>query len=234
WDSVQTPVLFNAPFDGKPRELVGQAARNGYFFLLDRTDGQHLLTAPFIDTTWAKGIDLQGHPIPKRGATPAPDGALVAPASDGATNWMSPSFDPQTGLFYVSARRLFSIFYLTATGKPEGWAGRDRNLFAESAIRAIEYRTGKITWDHELGEGEDVAGIMTTAGHLLFTADDSGNLLALDPATGKTLWHVNLGNPVESSPMTFEREGRQYLVVSAGDILFAFTLPDNLVARASR
>jgi alcohol dehydrogenase (cytochrome c) len=225
WDSVQTPVLFNAQFGGRERKLVGQAARNGYFFLLDRTDGQHLLTAPFVETTWASGIDAAGHPIPKPGSTPAPDGALVAPASDGATNWMSPSFDPQTGLFYVSARRIFSIFYLTSTGKPEGWAGRDRNLYAASAVRAIDYQTGRIVWSHELGQGEGVAGIMTTAGHLLFTADNSANFLALDPATGKTLWHVQLGAQMESSPMTFELHGRQYVVVSSGDNLFAFTLP---------
>ncbi|MGH9449120.1 MAG: PQQ-binding-like beta-propeller repeat protein, partial [Terriglobia bacterium] len=225
WDAVETPVLFNGTFDGKPREMLAQASRNGFFFVLDRTNGQHLLTAPFIDETWSSGIDSRGRPIAKPSATPRPDGALVEPASDGSTNWMSPSFDPQTGLFYVNARRVFSIFYLTATGKPEGWAGRDRGLWANSTIRSINYRTGQITWDHETGEGEGGAGIMTTAGHLLFTADNSGNMMALDPATGKTLWHVRLGHGVSSSPMTFELDGRQYLVVSAGDLLFAFTLP---------
>lgn len=225
WDAVETPVLFNGTFDGKPREMLAQASRNGFFFVLDRTNGQHLLTAPFIDETWSSGIDSRGRPIAKPSATPRPDGALVEPASDGSTNWMSPSFDPQTGLFYVNARRVFSIFYLTATGKPEGWAGRDRGLWANSTIRAINYRTGQITWDHETGVGEGGAGIMTTAGHLLFTADNSGNMMALDPATGKTLWHVRLGHGVSSSPMTFELDGRQYLVVSAGDLLFAFTLP---------
>src|SRR5579884_276295 len=233
WDAVETPVLFDAPFRGKPRELLAQASRNGFFFVLDRTNGMHLVTAPFVDETWASGIDSRGRPVAKSDYAPRPDGALVEPASDGATNWMAPSFDPQTKLFYVNARRTFSIFYLTATGKPEGWAGRDRNLYADSTIRAIDYRTRKIVWDHEMGKGEGTAGILTTAGHLLFTADNAGNLLALDPATGQTLWHVNLGGRMESCPMTFELDGRQYLIVSAQDLLYAFTLPDNLIQHSA-
>lgn len=225
WDAVETPVLFDGTIDGKPREMLAQASRNGFFFVLDRTNGQHLVTAPFIDQTWASGVDSRGRPVAKPDYAPRPDGALVEPASDGSTNWMAPSFDPQTGLFYVNARRVFSIFYLTATGKPEGWAGRDRGLWADSTVRAIDYRTGKIVWDHETGDGEGGAGILTTAGHLLFTGDNSGNLMALAPATGKTLWHVALGQGIESSPMTFELDGKQMLIVSAGDLLFAFTLP---------
>lgn len=234
WDAVETPVLFNAPFEGKPRKLLAQASRNGFFFVLDRTNGKHLVTAPFIDQTWASGIDSRGRPIAKPDAAPRPDGALVEPASDGATNWMAPSFDPQTKLFYVNARRVFSVFFLTAAGKAEGWAGTDRGLWADSAIRAIDYRTGKIVWDHEIGEGEGSAGVLTTAGHLLFTADNSGNMLALDPSTGKTLWHVYLGGRMSSSPETFEIDGRQYLLVSARNLLFAFSLPEKLISKASQ
>ncbi len=225
WDAVETPVLFDAEFNGKPRKLLAQASRNGFFFLLDRTNGQHLVTAPFIDQTWAKGIDSRGRPIAKSEAAPSPDGALVEPGSDGASNWMAPSFDPQTGLFYVTARRIFSIFYLTATGKAEGWAGRDLNLWANSTLRALDYRTGKVVWNHELGNGESIAGILTTAGHLLFSADNSGNLLALDPATGKTLWHLNAGGRLDASPMTYQLDGRQYLLFAVQDNLFAFALP---------
>jgi acido-empty-quinoprotein group A len=228
WDAVQTPVLFDAEFKGKRRKLLAQASRNGFFFLLDRTNGQHLITAPFIDQNWASGVDSRGRPIAKPESTPTADGALVEPGSDGASNWMAPSFDPQTGLFYVTARRVFSIFYLTATGKAEGWAGRDRNLWANSTLRALDYRTGKVVWNHETGNSESIAGILTTAGHLLFTADTSGNLLALDPATGKTLWHLNAGGNLDASPMTYELDGRQYLVFAVQDNLFAFALPQPL------
>jgi len=225
WDAVETPVLFDAAFNSQPRKLLAQASRNGFFFVLDRTNGQHLLTAPFIEQTWAKSIDSRGRPIAKPEAAPSPDGALVEPGSDGASNWMAPSFDPETGLFYVNARRIFSVFYLTATGKPEGWAGRDINLWANSTLRALDYRTGKLVWNHELGNGETIAGILTTAGHLLFSADNSGNLLALDPATGKTLWHLNVGGRLDASPMTYQLDGRQYLLFAVEDVLYTFALP---------
>ncbi len=226
WDAVETPVLFDAPFHGKPRKLLAQASRNGFFFLLDRLTGEHLVTAPFIDVNWAQGIDAKGRPIPRPDKAPSPQGSLVEPGSDGATNWMSPSFDPQTGLFYVVARRIFSVFYKTNDGKPEGWAGRDRNLWANSTIRALDYQTGKVVWDHEIGQGESTAGIMTTAGGLLFSADLNHNLLALDPRSGKTLWHLNMGNGVDASPMTYELDGRQYYVIGVGGTLYAFTVPE--------
>jgi acido-empty-quinoprotein group A len=227
WDAVETPVLFDAEFKGKKRKLLAQASRNGFYFLLDRANGQYLAAAPFIDQTWATGVDAHGRPMAKPEATPTPDGALVEPGSDGATNWMSPSFDPQTNLFYVNARRIFSIYYQTVTGKAEGWGGRDRNLWANSTIRALDYRTGKVVWNHETGEDENGAGILTTAGHILFSADTSGNLLALDPATGKTLWHLNAGGRMVASPMTYQLDGRQYLIAAVQDVLYAFALPQN-------
>jgi acido-empty-quinoprotein group A len=231
WDAVETPVLFNAEFKGKQRKLLAQASRNGFFFVLDRTNGENLVTSQFIDQTWANGVDSRGRPVAKPEATPTPDGALVEPGSDGSTNWMAPSFDPQTGLFYVNCRRLFSIYYNTAEGKAEGWGGRDRNLWANSTLRALDYHTGKVVWNHELGDGESLAGILTTAGHLLFSADNSGNLLALDPATGKTLWHLNAGGKLDASPMSYELDGRQYLILAVQDVLYAFALPAPLPSR---
>ena len=234
WDAVQTPVLFDADFKGKKRKLLAQASRNGFYFLLDRGTGENLATAAFIDQTWASGIDKRGRPIAKPEATPSPDGALVTPASDGATNWMAPSFNPQTNLFYVNARRIYSVYYNTATGKPEGWGGRDRILWANSTVRALDYRTGKVVWNHETGEGENVAGILTTAGKLLFTGDNSDNLLALDPATGKTLWHLNIGGELAASPMTYQLDGRQYLMAPIGDVLYAFALPESATTSATQ
>ena len=226
WDAAQTPMLFDAEFHGKPRKLIAQANRNGYFFVLDRTNGEHLVTAPFIDTTWSSGVDSRGRPTAKPEATPSPDGALVEPGSDGATNWMAPSFDPQTALFYVNTRRIFSVYYNTVTTKAEGWGGRDRILWTNSTLRALDYHNGKVVWNRELGEGETIAGILTTAGHLLFTADDSGNLLALDPATGATLWHLNIGGEVLASPMTYQLDGRQFVLIPVQDALYAFALPE--------
>jgi alcohol dehydrogenase (cytochrome c) len=224
WDAVQTPILFEDEHHGVRRKLLAQASRNGYFFVLDRVSGKHILTAPFMATNWAKGIDSRGEPIPDPVKEPRPDGTLVSPGSDGATNWLAPSFDPVTKLFYVSARRLWSVFYMTAEGKPEGWAGRDRNLWANSVLEAIDTRTGEIRWKHEIGDGEGTAGILTTAGNLLFTGDNANNLLALDPGSGKTVWHVNLGARMHSGPTTYELDGRQYLLTPAGGLIFAWVL----------
>jgi alcohol dehydrogenase (cytochrome c) len=234
WDAVETPVVFDAEFKGKKRKLLAQASRNGFYFLLDRTNGQYLAAAPFIDQTWATGVDAKGRPVAKPEANPSPDGALVEPGSDGATNWMAPSFDPQTDLFYVTARRIFSVYFRTATGKPEGWGGRDRNLWANSTLRALDYKTGKVVWNHETGDGESGAGILTTAGHLLFSADNAGNLLALDPATGKTLWHLNAGGLLLASPMTYQLDSRQYLLMAVQDVLYAFALPAHAAQNPKR
>ena len=226
WDAVQTPVLFDADFKGKPRKLLAQASRNGFFFVLDRATGEHLVTSSFIEQTWSSGIDQRGRPTAKPEATPSPDGALVAPGSDGATNWMAPSFDPHTGLFFVNARRIFSVYYNTVETKAEGWGGRDRILWANSTLRALDYKTGKVVWNHELGDGEIIAGILTTAGRLLFTSDNNGNLLALNPATGETLWHLNMGGELLASPMTYQLDGRQYIILPIYNVLYAFALPE--------
>ena len=226
WDAVQTPVLFDDMQNGVRRKLLAQGSRNGYFFVLDRTTGEHILTKPFLPTNWSEGVDTHGQPRPKKDKEPTPDGVLVSPGSDGATNWLAPSYDPDTSLFYLNARRLWSVFYMTAEGKPEGWAGRDRNLWAQSLLEAIDPKTGNVRWHHEIGDGEGAAGILTTAGKLLFTADNSDNLLALDPETGKTLWHVPVGGRMQASPMTYELNGRQYLLTPVQNVILAWALPE--------
>ncbi len=83
-----------------------------------------------------------------------------------------------------------------------------------------------MVWNHETGEDENGAGILTTAGYLLFSADTSGNLLALDPGNGKTLWHLNAGGRVAASPMSYQLDGRQYVLFAVQDVLYAFALPE--------
>jgi acido-empty-quinoprotein group A len=228
WDAVETPVLFDAEFRGRTRKLLAQASRNGYFFLLDRTSGEHLLTAPFVPTDWASGLDPKGQPISNKEKEPQLNGTLVQAYEEGATNWMAPSFDPETQLFYVNAQRGFTVYYLNlnASNKPEGHqGGASSPLWSQAYLVAIDYKTGKIRWKRDAGEGEGHPGILTTAGHLLFTGDVSGNLLALDPANGRTLWHVNAGGTLGSSPMTYQLDGRQYVITGVHDVLYAWALP---------
>lgn len=230
WDAVETPVLFDASFAGRPRKLLAQASRNGYFFVLDRQTGEHLLTTPFVKTDWASGIDAQGRPVADPDKQPSLDGRLLRSAANGGTNWMPPSFDPQTGLFYVSAREGYSFWYL-ALDKDKVAAdhqgGGSVTLTTTSALEAIDYQTGKLRWQRPSGDGMSTQGILTTAGHLLFTGDTSGNLLALDVADGRALWHTRLGGNLSNAPMTYEVDGRQYVLMAVNDVLYAWSIEND-------
>jgi alcohol dehydrogenase (cytochrome c) len=150
WDAVQTPVLFDGEIGGQKRQLLAQASRNGYFFVLDRTDGKNILTTEFVKTNWAKGVNEKGQPVANQAKEPQFDGALVSPNQGGGANWPPPSFNPDTGLFYVNAARAFSVYYLyDDDDRPEGWGGHDRSGFSEALLEAINYKTGKIRWSHK-------------------------------------------------------------------------------------
>jgi alcohol dehydrogenase (cytochrome c) len=226
WDAVETPVLIDGEFEGKPRKLLAQASRNGYYFLLDRTNGKHLVTEPLIDTlNWNKTFNTVGAPVPDPAKYPTTDGVLVSPASGGATNWPAPSFDPETGLLYVGTSRSYSMYYLTDTdARPEGWAGLDRVAGGEGgALLAIDYKTGKAAWRHDWPSGNGVVSSLSTAGKLLFTSNGT-NVIAFDPANGKILWHSGLTASPSAGLITYMVDDRQYLLVPAGDTLFAFSV----------
>jgi acido-empty-quinoprotein group A len=232
WDAAQVPLLIDGVIDGKPRKLIAQANRNGYFFVLDRTNGKHLVTAPFIETiNWTKGVDANGRPIPNPAKDASVPGTFVSPTTDGATNWPPPSFDPDTGLFYVGTHEAYSVFYLTDTDpRPQGWGAAERHIASVGgSLKAIDYKTGKVRWSRPLarnagGFGGGPMGLLSTAGGLLFGNDGGGNFVAYDAATGKPLWHAGLGANTSNGPQTYLLDGRQYVVVGAGDSLFAFTL----------
>jgi alcohol dehydrogenase (cytochrome c) len=228
WDNVETPVLFDAVIGGQPRKLLAQAARCGYFFVLDRTNGRNLVSKGFTGVNWSKGVDAKGQPIPDPGKEPKVDGSLIDIPAGGGTNWPAPSYDPETGLFYVNASRGYSIAYLTDTDpKPEGYGGRGGGLTSEAVLEALDTRTGDIRWSHTYPSGGFTTagpGILTTAGKVLVTGDLAQNLIAYDPATGKILWHFTLPQNVSNGPSTWMLDGRQYLTVGAGDTLFAFAL----------
>jgi glucose dehydrogenase len=227
WDSAQTPVLFDAVIDGKRRKLLAQANRNGYFFVVDRETGKNIVTKPFLETlNWSKGVNEAGQPIPNPEKEPQVAGVLVSPPSGGATNWPSPSFDPETGLFYVSTSTSYSEFYLTDTDPhPEGYGAAERSAGGLGhALRAIDYKTGNLVWQHDYPGGGGLSGLLTTAGKLLFSGDGSNHVIAFDPANGKILWHAGLGANISNGPETYMLDGKQYVVVGAGDSLYAFAL----------
>jgi alcohol dehydrogenase (cytochrome c) len=156
---------------------------------------------------------------------PARDGRLVAPNEAGGTNYRSPSFDPATGLLIVSAQDGYGIYFFKKEHGDYGWAGADYNVWGKAVLRAIDYQTGAIRWEHDLGDGASGAGVMTTTTGLTFTGDSAGHALALRTSDGATLWHAGIGK-VGNSPITYELDGRQYVLLGGGGALFAFALPE--------
>jgi alcohol dehydrogenase (cytochrome c) len=229
WDAVQTPILFDAPFRGKMRKLLAQASGNGYYFLLDRVTGEHLVTAQFAKGSWAKGLDARGTPIPDPDKEPKQDGTLIDSAGFGGTDWMLPSYDPQTKMVYVTTREGFSLWYMALdnNGLPEDHQGGGSvALLSKYFTVAMDYDTGKVRWRRPSGEGFGFPGILTTAGQILVTGDLDGNLLVLDPENGEALWHVRPGGIMNSSPMTYEINGKQFILTAVDSVMYAWCLPD--------
>jgi acido-empty-quinoprotein group A len=230
WDATEVTILIDGTIDGQPRKLLAQANRNGYFVLLDRTNGKSLVVKPFALSNSYFGVD-NGSLVPNPAKEGSPGGTLVFPTSDGAVNFPAQSFSPDTGLFYTNATDAFSVFYLqpdptdpTGLGRGQEWHG---GLF-DSRLMALDYRTGEVKWQHKYplnGWGSSQQpGVLSTGGGLVFSGDPSGNLIAFDAATGKILWHAQLGSQLTNSPQTYLLDGRQYITVAAGDSVFAFYL----------
>jgi alcohol dehydrogenase (cytochrome c) len=224
WDAAQVPVLIDGTVNGQPRKMIAQANRNGFYFLLDRTNGKNLITKPFAESmNWYKGIDEKGSPIPNPDKDPKLDGTLVSPTSTGITNWPAPSYSPDTGLFYVGTEQTYSIYYLTdTTARPQGYGATERRLMsAGNHLRALDYKTGEVKWKVPTTSGTQ--GLLSTAGGLLFGTDGSSNFIAFDADNGKPLWHAGIGT-TSNAPSTYMLDGKQYVVVGAGDSLYAFYL----------
>jgi alcohol dehydrogenase (cytochrome c) len=230
WDSTETPILVDGDFNGKPRKMVLHADRNGYYYTLDRLTGEHLVTSKFSTAAnWAKSVNAKGQPVRDIEKDSTVPGSLVSPNNGGATNWPPPAYSPDTGLFYVPTQESYSMYYLTETDPrgAMGLGGKDEVGVGSLGgfLTAIDYKTGKVAWRHRYpGTGGGLGnGILTTAGKLLFTGDAGGNIVAFDPANGKPLWHSHLGQ-VSNAPETYMLDSHQYLLVAAGDTLYAFSL----------
>jgi alcohol dehydrogenase (cytochrome c) len=227
WDAAEVPVLVDAQFGGEPRKLLLQASRNGYYVVLDRETGENLLTTPFAAVNWSLGVGRDGRPIPDPDKEPARDGRLVAPDEAGATNYRSPSFDPQTGLFLVSAVDAYAIYFYKDEHGDYGWAGADYSVHSRGDLRALDFATGELRWSHDLSGGTGAAGVLTTASGLAFTGDSANSALALRTRDGTTLWHAGIGR-VGTSPISYELDGRQYVLIGGGSALYAWALPERL------
>ena len=231
WDATQTPMLVDADFHGKPRKLLLQANRNGFFFVLDRLTGEFLTGAAFINNmTWASGLDPEtGRPIIKADPAPTYEGLRVCPTGAGATNWPSASFDPQTGQFLVFATESCAVFVKNDEPFEIGksfYQGSERHSTGDSAakfLRAIDIQTGKIVWEiPNIGGGSLASGLMSTAGGFVFYGDGFGAVVAADARDGKILWHFDTGQQFKGSPMAYTIDGHERLVLIAGQTVLSF------------
>jgi alcohol dehydrogenase (cytochrome c) len=246
YDSVQIPVLADMDWPGKDgqkraRKVMLWANRNGLFYALDRTSGEFLLGKPFVDVNWMNGFDEKGRPMRIPGKVPSAEGTLISPGNQGGTNWYSPSYDPNTGLFYISAWVNYSSVYVKykeeyeegkryAAGLPRSpvpFTRAPENFRKENegygAVLAVDAKSGEKKWAFKMMDVTD-AGVLTTASELLFSGGREGYFFALDGRTGALLWKSNVGGTVASGPMTYAIGGRQYVAVAAGNSLFSFAL----------
>jgi alcohol dehydrogenase (cytochrome c) len=231
WDATEVPVLLNLDVDGKPRKALAHANRNGFFYLLDRTNGKFLFAKPFAHVTWAKDVGPDGRPRLSPAAAQSAEGTVVCPGAAGATNWMSPSFSRQTGLLYVAAREQCDIF----TGIPQPFHPghpylgsvyyKPADERAWGALRAIDPATGQVRWEYKY-LSPPWSGALSTAGGLVFAGDMEGYLIAFDARTGKDLWHFGTGAPITASPITYAVNGKQYVAIASNGVLLSFALPN--------
>jgi len=240
FDATQVPVLADVEWQGKPRKVVMNANRNGYFYVLDRVTGEFLLGKPMGKITWASGLDAKGVPI--RTGHSTPEGSIVYPENQGITNWYNPAFSPRTGMLYVPCwMDTWSVYTSRVEPYQEGnWysgGGATHNVpplrpgpvtrrlpdIAWGAIQAFDVKTGAVKWQFKMTDVTD-SGVLATATDLVFAGGREGYFYALDARTGKELWKTMVGGAVSAGPTAYAVDGKEYISIPAGNAIFTFGL----------
>ena len=230
WDAIQIPILADIDVEGESRKVMMWANRNAFYYTLDRETGEFLVGKPFAKQTWAAGLDTNGRPIRAPNMFPSAEGTLVSPPASGATNWMSPAYSPRTGLFYVMSFDGDGEFFI----RDEDYVAGDRFIGGghqrmspieryTSAVRALDPRTGDLRWEFPV-QPLTFAGLLATAGDLVFGGSFDGYFYALDAVSGRELWQIAVGGQVRAAPMTFAVDDRQYVTIAAGNVVYTFGL----------
>ncbi|UJJ32265.1 PQQ-dependent methanol/ethanol family dehydrogenase [Halopseudomonas maritima] len=231
FDGVNELISFNYEEGGKEVKAAGTADRNGFFYVLDRTNGDFIRGFPFVDKiTWATGLDENGRPIyadDYRPGAPTESGdagrqVFTAPAFLGGKNWMPMSYAQNTGLFYVPSNEWgMDIWNESTTYKKgaaylgAGFTIKPLNEEYIGVLRAMDPKTGEEIWRYQ-NEAPLWGGVLSTQGNLVFTGNPEGYLMAFDSRNGEKLWQFNTGSGVIGSPVTWEMDGEQYVSVMSG------------------
>jgi alcohol dehydrogenase (cytochrome c) len=232
YDAVETPILIDAVYQGAARKLLVQANRNGYVYVLDRTNGIFLSATPFVEKlNWAKGIDAQGKPM-LADVRPTTTGMRICPGYAGATNWFAPSYSESAHSVYFMALEECETYFFKPQSFEEGQGYYSTGVKripgenSQKVLVAFNLDTGTIAWKYpQTGTGRSSGGTMTTAGGLVFFGDDAGSFEAVEAQSGKTLWHFSTGQEISASPMSYAAAGKQYVAIAAGSDVFSFALP---------
>jgi alcohol dehydrogenase (cytochrome c) len=232
WDATQVPVMIDLKTaDTGGKKLIAQADRNGFFYVIDRTNGKLISATAYGKQTWSDSKDAEGRPVANANSSPTLEGHTVCPGALGTTNWYPPTYDPQTGLFYVTARDQCDIFSTAPQPYEAGHAFYGSAYFpSEEAepylgfLKAIDPATGEVKQKFQ-HTSPTWSGVLSTAGGLVFSGDAEGNFIAFDASTLKPLWHFQMGGAVYAAPMAFAVNGKEYVAIAAGSAIYAFGLP---------
>ena len=239
WDSCQAVVIVDRVWHGQMRKLLLHADRNGFFYVLDRTDGRFLAATPFVYQNWNAGFDANGRPAPVAGSNSSPEGSFfVYPSLVGGTNFQAPSYSSVTGWLYLAYRESGQaqvsapvtyeagrqyIGRAPASARP---AARPRSGEppATAGIKAIDPDTGTTAWDFKIAQPSLTNGVLATAGNVVFAGIRDGNIVALDAKTGQLRWRFATGASISASPISYAVDGQQFVALAAGNTVYAFTL----------
>ncbi|MBW4709194.1 PQQ-dependent dehydrogenase, methanol/ethanol family [Roseobacter sp. YSTF-M11] len=234
WDytSTQHIILADLTIDGAERKVLMQAPKNGFFYVIDRTNGAFISAEPFVEVTWATGYDENGRPIEAEGARSKTEPWETIPSAYGAHNWHPMSFNPETGLVYIPAQGVPLVqstdpaWELNSHKPMSTMSGVGWNLgYLFNAVAPEATPFGHLlAWDpvaqKEVWRAEYVSpwngGTLTTAGGLVFQGTADGRFMAYDAATGEVLWQTPVGSGVVAAPATWEHEGEQYVTIAVG------------------
>ena len=234
WDytSTQPMILADLKIDNKPRKVILHAPKNGFFYVLDRTNGKFISAKNFVDVNWATGYDKNGRPMVNPDARATDKPFEVIPTAYGARNWHPMSFNPQTGLVYMPVQgvpltlmddKAWSMNSNTP-GQPMSGLGWNTGKFANAAPPKSAPFGRLVAWDpvtqKEAWKQEQVGpwngGTLTTAGNLVFQGTADGRFVAYNAKSGDKLWEVATGTGVVAAPATYAVDGKQYVSVAVG------------------
>ena len=228
YDAVQTPVVATIKVGGQPRKVVMQANRSGFLYVLDAKTGKLLAANTFGKVNWADGVDMKtGRPK----FTDVYKGALegkkvtVWPSVSGVTNWQHMSFSPKTGMLYINTLHVGMTYEAgeppkLVPGKPSGPGTVKRTTVTDDPnirgyLKAVDPMTGKSKWETPY-KSPNYSSTLVTASNLVFTGVMTGEFHAVDADTGKVLWSFQTPSGIIGQPITWERNGKQYVTVMSG------------------